>query len=89
VLDTRGVLDQAKSRWSELPFRRKLIIGLIAAEIPAIIVSLALWASKPDYTVLFSGLSPEDTQAIEDELNMARVPYKLSEKSIMVPSSEV
>jgi len=89
VLDTRGVLDRAKSRWSELPFRRKLIIGLVAAAIPVVIVSLALWASKPDYVVLFSGLSPEDTQVIEDELSMSRVPYKLSEKSIMVPSSEV
>jgi flagellar M-ring protein FliF len=91
VLDSRGILDQVKTKWNELPPRRKLMIGLVVAAIPAVIISLAIWASKPDYTVLFSGLSPEDTQAIEDELNSARVPYKLSEggKSLMIPSSEV
>ena len=91
VLESRGILDQVKTKWSGLPPRRKLMIGLVAATIPAVIISLAIWASKPDYTVLFSGLSPEDTQVIEDELNTARVPYKVSEggKSLMVPSSEV
>lgn len=91
MLESRGILDQAKAKWQELPPRRKLIVGLVAAAIPAVIISLAIWASKPDYTVLFSGLSPEDTQVIEDELNTAKVPYKVSEggKSLMVPSSEV
>ncbi|MDQ1328943.1 MAG: Flagellar M-ring protein, partial [Candidatus Poribacteria bacterium] len=91
MLDSRGILDQVKTKWSELPSQRKLMIGLVIVAIPAVIISLAIWASKPDYTVLFSGLSPEDTQVIEDELNTARVPYKLSDggKSLMIPSSEV
>ena len=77
--------------WGNLPVRRKLTIGLAAAAVLAGIVSVALWASKPDYSVLFSGLSPEDIQAIEDELFTARVSYKHSTDgtSILVPSSEV
>jgi flagellar M-ring protein FliF len=77
--------------WGSLPIRRKLIIGLAVAASIAGIVSLALWSSRPDYVVLFTGLSPEDTQSIEDELHTARVPFKRSGDgaSIMVPSSEV
>ncbi len=77
--------------WGSLPVRRKLIIGLAVAASIAGIVSLALWSSRPDYVILFSGLSPEDTQSIEDELHTTRVPFKRSGDgaSIMVPSSEV
>ncbi len=91
MLSPKETLDQAKTRWGQLPFSRKLAIGLIAAAIPALIISLAIMASRPDYVVLFSGLSPEDTQVIQDELRGAGVPHKLSDGggSILVPSSEV
>jgi flagellar M-ring protein FliF len=91
LLDIRQAIDRAKTRWSELPARRKILIGLVVATIPAILISLAIWSNKPDYTVLFTNLSPEDAQALEDELNAGRIPYKLSEggKTILVPSSDV
>lgn len=91
MLDSRNIIDQAKSRWSQLSFGRKLAVGLIAAIIPAAIISIAIITSRPDYVVLFSGLSQEDTQVIEDELRGSGVPYKISEGggSILVPSSEV
>ncbi len=68
-----------------------MIIGIIAAGVVAGIVGLAVWTSKPDYTVLFSDLDPDDMQAIEGELRAAGVPFQQSPNgaSIMVPSSEV
>ena len=77
--------------WGNLSMRRKLIIGLTAAVIVAAIISVALWSSRPDYVVLFSGLAPEDVGAIQDELYAARVPFKQSADgaSILVPSSQV
>jgi flagellar M-ring protein FliF len=77
--------------WADLPTKRKLIIGLAVAAVVAGIVTLALWSSRPDYSVLFSDLSPEDMQSIETELNASGVPYKLSADgtSIMVPSSQL
>lgn len=91
MLDTRQAIGQAKSRWNELPIRRKILIGLVAATIPAILISLGIWANRPDYKVLFSNLSPEDSQAIEDELRAGNIPYKISDggRTISVPSSEI
>jgi len=74
-----------------LSVRNKLAIGLVAAAVVAGIITLALWSSRPDYSVLFSDLSQEDMQAIETELYAARVPFKYSSdgNTIMVPSSDV
>ncbi|MGB9597624.1 MAG: hypothetical protein ACPL7B_15180, partial [Candidatus Poribacteria bacterium] len=91
MLDTRQAIEQAKTKWNELPIRRKILIGLVVATIPAILISLGIWANRPDYKVLFSNLSPEDSQAIEDELRAGGIPYKTSDggRTISVPSSEV
>ncbi len=87
----RQIFDQIKDRWGNLSSRNKIVIGLLVAAIPAVIISAAIWSAKPDYVVLFSGLTPENSQAIEDELNIARVPFKKSSdgSSILVPSTEV
>ncbi|MFC1717968.1 flagellar basal-body MS-ring/collar protein FliF [Candidatus Poribacteria bacterium] len=78
-------------RWGNLPAARKLTIGLIAAAVIAGIVGIAMWSSKPDYSVLFSDLSPDDMQAVEGELRSAGIPFQQSANgsSIMVPSSDV
>lgn len=68
-----------------------MTIGLVAAAVIAGIVGLALWSSKPDYTVLCAELSPEGMQAVEDELRLAGVRSQKSPdgSSILVPSSEL
>ena len=68
-----------------------MTIGLVAAAVIAGIVGLALWSSKPDYTVLCADLSPEGMQAVEDELRLAGVRSQKSPdgSSILVPSSEL
>ncbi|MGQ9610482.1 MAG: flagellar basal-body MS-ring/collar protein FliF [bacterium] len=87
----RQFVDQIKERWENLSGRNKIVVGLLIATIPAVIISIAVWSSRPDYVVLFSGLTPDNSQAIEDELNIARVPFKKSSdgSSILVPSTEV
>ncbi|HGJ65626.1 TPA: flagellar M-ring protein FliF [bacterium] len=91
MLSPKEIIDQLKTRWNQLPFGRKLAIGVIASAIPALIIVLVIMAGRPDYVVLFSGLSPEDTQAIQDELRGVGIPSKLSDGggSILVPSSQV
>lgn len=86
-----SIINSLRSSFARLPTKRKLVIGLVGAAVLVGIVSLVLWSSRPDYVVLFSDLSPEDMQSIEDELYAARVSYKHSADgtSIMVPSSDV
>jgi len=80
-----------RKMWQELPTRRKLIIGLAAATVIAGIIGLVVWSSRPNYSVLFSDLSSEDMQSIEDELRYAGVSYKRSPDgaSVMVPMEKV
>ena len=60
------------------------VIGLGAA-------GLAMWASQPSYTPLFSGLQAADASAIVDQLRTDGVPYQLTDGggTIMVPQQKV
>lgn len=70
--------------------QRALLTGGIFAAIlsTALVVS---WSSRPDYEVLFSGLSPEDAGPIVEELAGANVRYKVAGNggTILVESSRV
>ncbi|WP_022883840.1 flagellar basal-body MS-ring/collar protein FliF [Glaciibacter superstes] len=55
------------------------------------IAALAMWAMKPSYTPLFSGLSGSDANIIVDQLRTDGVEYELSDggATILVPESVV
>jgi len=87
----QSIGSSSKEIWHNLPTSRKIIIGIASIAVIIGIISLMVWSSRPDYSVLFSDLSPEDMQSIEDELRYAGVPYKLSTdgSSVMVPSEKI
>ncbi|HSP57112.1 MAG TPA: flagellar basal-body MS-ring/collar protein FliF [Halomonas sp.] len=70
------------------PMVALLIAG--AASI-AIVAALLMWASSPDYRVLFSNLSEADGGRIISELDTRGVPYQFSEggQALLVPSDQV
>lgn len=55
------------------------------------IVALAMWATKPSYTPLYSGLSATDASSIVDQLNTDGVKYELTNggATILVPQDSV
>jgi flagellar M-ring protein FliF len=55
------------------------------------IAALGMWAAKPSYTPLFSGLSATDASSIVDQLTTDGVPYELTNggATIMVPQDNV
>jgi flagellar M-ring protein FliF len=68
--------------------------GLLVGGAAAAIVSIALvvsWSTRPDYQVLFSGLSPEEAGPILGELDEANVQYQVTGggRTILVESSRV
>ena len=87
----QSIRSSFNHRWGNLPTGRKITIGLAAAAVIAGIIGLALWSSKPDYTVLCEDLSPEGMQAVDDEIRLAGVRSRKSPdgSSILVPSSEL
>lgn len=66
------------------------IIGSITFGI-ALIVAVLFWGTTPNYRVLYSNLSGEDTAAIMDNLTKKGVSFKLNETTgaILVPRDEV
>jgi flagellar M-ring protein FliF len=64
---------------------------LAAAAVSAIVIALLLWASSPEYRVLFSNLSEADGGRIISELDKRAVPYRFSEggHSLLVPGDQV
>jgi flagellar M-ring protein FliF len=69
-----------------------LVILLIAgAASVAIIAALFMWASSPEYRVLYSNLSEADGGRIITELDTRGVPYQFSDsgQALLVPSENV
>ncbi|TVP50492.1 MAG: flagellar basal body M-ring protein FliF [Halomonas sp.] len=70
------------------PLVALLIAG--AASI-AIVAALFMWASSPDYRVLYSNLSEADGGSIISELDSRGIPYRFSDggQALLVPGNQV
>ncbi len=85
------IQERIGTRWTGAnSTQRALMIGGIAAGV----LSLALvffWSSQPDWVILFSGLDPESSAPILEELDEIGVNYKVSAtgSAVRVPSDRV
>ncbi|OBX35405.1 flagellar M-ring protein [Halomonas elongata] len=79
---------QLKRQLRGSPLVALLIAG--AASI-AVIAALLLWASAPQYRVLYSNLSEADGGSIIAELDSRSIPYRFSQggQALMVPGDQV
>jgi flagellar M-ring protein FliF len=67
-------------------------VAIIGVAVLALgIAALSMWAMKPSYTPLYSGLSATDASSIVDQLNTDGVKYELTNggATIMVPQESV
>lgn len=68
------------------------VIAIIGVAVVALgITGIAMWASQPTYTPLFSGLQSSDASAIVDQLRTDGVQYQLTDggSTILVPQQSV
>ncbi len=70
---------------------RRIALGVAAAAIIAVMVSVWMWSQRPDYRVLFSNFTDKDGGAIVTVLQQMNVPYRFSDggTAILVPSDQV
>ncbi|MBI5587540.1 MAG: flagellar M-ring protein FliF [Deltaproteobacteria bacterium] len=68
--------------------RKTAALGVVAAVITAV-VALFLFNQGPEYKVLFSQLSPEDSGAVIEKLKEKRIEYKVDGTTISVPAEKV
>lgn len=77
--------------WANLTSSQRFMVTFFAAGITVAAVVIAMIASRPDYTVLFANLKPEDAAGIVQKLRDSKVPYRVSANgtAVEVPSRDV
>lgn len=75
--------------WSTLTSTQKFVTVLFAITSVALLSVVAVVATRPKMTVLFSGLQGEDSGAIVAKLQEKKVPYEIDGTAIKVPESKV
>lgn len=81
-------------------YRRTFVDFTTGQKVVAIVGTVALllggfmifrWASAPSYAPLFTGMTPEDTSAVVEQLESSGVPYELAGDggTVMVPRESV
>lgn len=63
-------------RWRGLSAQQQMVAAGTAALMGACAVALVVWAARPSYRPLASGLSPSDRLAVEQALAAAHIPYR-------------
>ncbi|HXL02464.1 MAG TPA: flagellar basal-body MS-ring/collar protein FliF [Candidatus Atribacteria bacterium] len=83
--------ERAKKTWEGLNQGQRLLFLLISTLLVAGIVTLFLYAGKPDYAPLFQNLSVEEAGKVMDKLKELGIPYQLSSGGtrILVPQDKV
>jgi flagellar M-ring protein FliF len=89
--DFKRMLDRSKATLSDFTAGQK---AMTAIAIVAVLVGgylFSTWASKPNYTPLFSNLAATDASAITDKLTSAKEPFTLADggATILVPNKDV
>ncbi len=72
------MLNQIRERWMSLtPSARIGLIGGVVALV-AVFLALGFWATTPEYTTLYTGLTPADSAAVVQALKEKGIPVRTS-----------
>lgn len=82
---------QIMDRWNQLPRARQIALAGIAAGAIFLAYFVFSASSKPNLVVAFSGLAPEDSAAIADQLEKDGIAYELGGggSTVAVPANKV
>ncbi len=85
----RELISQIQSKLSGLSATQKLLLVSVPVILTGFLVFSLLFLFQEDYTVLYTGLGPEDLNAIVTELDKMGVKYRISPdgRTIYVPES--
>ncbi|MCC7364265.1 MAG: flagellar M-ring protein FliF [Dehalococcoidia bacterium] len=84
-------LGAVLERWNQLPRARQLALAGIVAGTIVVLYFVFIASSKPNLVVAYSGLAPEDSAAVADQLESDGVPYEIGGggSTISVPANQV
>ncbi len=81
--------SQLQQSWESLSWGHRFILFLLLFIVVSVFVGGVYWVSRPDYTVLYAGLSRDETAKIAGILEKENIPARLGADggTIMVPSA--
>ena len=84
-------LEKVKNFFGKFSLNQKIMIGAGTAFVVAVLTIFTIWATRPNYQLLYSNLSAEDANRVVNILKNGSVPYQLIENgtAVMVPDSMV
>ncbi len=80
---------QLKAIWSQLGAGQRLTVAASTLILAAGLAAIAFWSSHGDYGLLYGRLSDTEAAKVIAALDDAKVPYKATGGSIMVPADKV
>ncbi|MHB1661522.1 MAG: flagellar basal-body MS-ring/collar protein FliF [bacterium] len=83
--------SQLKTFFTELSAERKIVFFLVIAGVAVALYFTAIYATAPEYGVLYSNLNASSASGIISKLHSYNIPYKLSDegKTILIPKNNV
>ncbi len=84
-------LGQVLERWNELPRARQMALAGIVAGTIVVMYFVFIASAKPNLVVAYSGLAPEDSAAIADQLGKEGVAFEIrgGGSQVAIPSTKV
>jgi len=84
-------LEPLIARWNELPRSRQAMLGGVGVVALGVLYFIFLASSQPNMVVAYSGLAPEDSAAIADQLESEGVAYEIGGggSTVSVPANKV
>jgi len=85
------LLGQFRDVFMSLPTNRKIMIFLIVGITLVGFVSLMVWANRPQFQVIYSGLSQDDAGEVLEKLRELKIPYQIKAggNAILVPKEKI
>lgn len=83
--------QQIQDTLAGLPLKNKVLISLMFVGVVTAFILVLIWLNKPDYRVLYSGLSPDAAGEVVKSLQEQNIQYKYENggTTILVPSKSV
>jgi len=83
------LLGQLRAIWSQLGASQRMTVAAATLVLVAGLAALSFWSSRTDYGLLYAGVSDAEAAKVIAALDEAKVPYKASGGSILVPQNKV
>jgi len=79
-----GIIQQFAAIWRQIGINQRLSIVLVGLGSIAAVAGMVYWGGRPNFGLLYSGLSRKDAAAVVAQLETEAIPYRLEDNGTTV-----